>query len=151
MAEIQTNTNAGEMTQQFIEFVMMQSQNAALFLGQMPNPQTGEPEVNLEVARMFIDQLVMIREKTKGNLTGDEQKVLSNAIGGLQMAYVEVSKGTPATAPDHEMPGSSAESHADVPEPAPPRVEKPAGENKAEAAEPAEDAGSKKRFTKSYG
>ncbi|MGH7936516.1 MAG: DUF1844 domain-containing protein, partial [Chthoniobacterales bacterium] len=56
MAEVQTNTQIGELTQRFIEFVMMQAQNAALFLGQIPNPQTGKAEVNLEVARMFIDQ-----------------------------------------------------------------------------------------------
>ena len=69
MAEVQTTTQSGEMTQRFIEFVMMQAQNAALFLGQIPNPQTGKAEVNLEVARMFIDQLAMIQEKTRGNLT----------------------------------------------------------------------------------
>jgi len=63
MAEVQTSTNAGEMTQRFIEFVLMQAQNAALFLGQIPNPQTGKGEVNLEVAKMFIDQLAMIQEK----------------------------------------------------------------------------------------
>ena len=69
MAEVQTSTNPGELTQRFIEFVMMQAQNAALFLGQIPNPQTGKGEVNLEVAKMFIDQLAMIQEKTRGNLT----------------------------------------------------------------------------------
>jgi hypothetical protein len=72
MAEVQTSTNAGEMTQRFIEFVLMQAQNAALFLGQIPNPQTGKGEVNLEVAKMFIDQLAMIQEKTRGNLTSEE-------------------------------------------------------------------------------
>src|SRR5499427_10334667 len=91
MAEVQTSTNAGEMTQRFIEFVMMQAQNAALFLGQIPNPQTGKPEINLEVARMFIDQLAMIQEKTRGNLTSEETTVLRNALSNLQMAYVEAS------------------------------------------------------------
>ena len=58
MAEVQTNTQTGELSQRFVEFVMMHAQNAALFLGQIPNPQTGEGEVNLDLARMFIDQLV---------------------------------------------------------------------------------------------
>src|SRR3954465_6380244 len=93
MAEVQTNTQSlGEMSQRFIEFVMMQAQNAALFLGQIPNPQTGKGEVNLELAKMFIDQLGMIQEKTRGNLTSEEGAVLKNTLSNLQMAFVEVSK-----------------------------------------------------------
>ena len=49
MAEVQTSTQSGELSQRFIEFVMMHAQNAALFLGQIPNPKTGEGEVNLEL------------------------------------------------------------------------------------------------------
>ncbi len=92
MAEVQTTTQSGELAQRFIEFVMMQAQNAALFLGQIPNPQTGEGEVNLELARMFIDQLAMIQEKTRGNLTSEESAVLRNTLANLQMAFVEVSQ-----------------------------------------------------------
>ena len=71
----------------------MQAQNASLFLGLIPNPQTNQPEVNLDLARMFIDQLAMIREKTRGNLSTEETNVLRNALTNLQMAYVEVSQG----------------------------------------------------------
>jgi Domain of unknown function (DUF1844) len=143
MAEVQTTTQSGEMTQRFIEFVMMQAQNAALFLGQIPNPQSGKAEVNLEVARMFIDQLVMIQEKTRGNLTNDEKTVLANALSGLQMAFVEASQGgrtashpvvAPAEEPqeqEHSTP-ESAGSESDSPP--------PGGEGE-----------SKKKFTKSYG
>src|SRR5438067_12268913 len=93
MAEVQTNTQSlGELSQRFIEFVMMQAQNAALFLGQIPNPQTGKGEVNLELAKMFIDQLGMIQEKTRGNLTTEEGAVLKNTLANLQMAFVEVSR-----------------------------------------------------------
>src|SRR3954451_12273585 len=93
MAEVQKNPQSlGEKTQRFIEFVMMQAQNAALFLGQIPNPQTGKGEVNLELAKMFIDQLGMIQEKTRGNLTSEEGAVLKNTLSNLQMAFVEVSK-----------------------------------------------------------
>src|SRR5205823_1125749 len=93
MAEVQKTTLSGELSQRFIEFVVMHAQNAALFLGQIPNPRTGEAEVNLDLARMFIDQLAMIQEKTRGNLTGEEAKVLSNALSNLQMAFVEASGG----------------------------------------------------------
>src|SRR5213083_2250345 len=92
MAEVQTNTESGEMTQRFIEFVMMQAQNAALFLGQIPNPRGGEPEINLDIAKMFIDHLVMIRTKTQGNLTNEELAVLNNAITNLQMGFYDVSQ-----------------------------------------------------------
>src|SRR4051794_22058637 len=92
MAEVQTSTQSGELSQRFIEFVMMHAQNAALFLGQIPNPRTGEGEVNLELARLFIDQLAMIQEKTRGNLTNEEATVLRNALSNLQMAFVEVAR-----------------------------------------------------------
>jgi Domain of unknown function (DUF1844) len=139
MAEVQTNT-MGETAQRFIEFVMMHAQNAALFLGQIPNPRTGQGEVNLELAKMFIDQLSMIQEKTRGNLTNEEATVLKNAISNLQMAYVEVSQkmaktGAPAAEPALEKPAASS---AEQPSPESP----PAG--------PAETE-SKKKFTKSYG
>src|SRR6266498_2514606 len=84
MAEVQKTTLSGELSQRFIEFVVMHAQNAALFLGQIPNPKTGQGEVNLDLARMFIDQLAMIQEKTRGNLTNEEAKVLSNALSNLQ-------------------------------------------------------------------
>ena len=131
MAEVQKTTESGEMTQIFIEFVMMQAQNAALFLGQIPNPQSGKPEVNLDLARMFIDQLLMVREKTRGNLSKDEQSVLNNAISNLQMAFVEVSKtGGPS---------------------APPTAEAPKAETQPPPAPAAGDEETKKKFTKSYG
>lgn len=140
MAEVQTNTESGENAQRFIEFVMMQAQNAALFLGQIPHPQSGQPEVNLDLARMFIDQLVMIRAKTRGNLSDDEQKVLNNAISNLQMVFVEVSKGQGSES-------GPAEPAAETPEPA---VEPPT-EPSAKPAEAASETESKKKFSKSYG
>ncbi|MEY2576611.1 MAG: hypothetical protein QOF80_2098, partial [Verrucomicrobiota bacterium] len=128
MAEVQTNTQSGEMSQRFIEFVMMQAQNAALFLGQIPNPQTGKGEVNLELAKMFIDQLGMIQDKTRGNLTNEEATVLRNTLSNLQMAFVEVSRqvreGTtefaPPEAPEAEAPESGAPAPAEKAAPAAP-------------------------------
>src|SRR6267154_2395419 len=145
MAEVQTNTQSGEMSQRFIEFVMMQAQNAALFLGQIPNPQTGKGEVNLELAKMFIDQLAMIQEKTRGNLTNEETAVLRNTISNLQMAFVEVSRqvreGT-AESPASEAP------ETEVAEPAVPasaeKTEPPPATSEAESE-------SRKKFTKSNG
>jgi hypothetical protein len=145
MAEVQTNTQSlGEMSQRFIEFVMMQAQNAALFLGQIPNPQTGKGEVNLELAKMFIDQLVMIQEKTRGNLTNEETAVLRNTLSNLQMAFVEVSRQ-----------GSEGATESSAPEATEPEPAEPAASSSAEKAAPAPapetESESRKKFTKSYG
>ncbi len=146
MAEVQTTTQSGELTQRFIEFVMMQAQNAALFLGQIPNPQSGQGEVNLELARMFIDQLAMIQEKTRGNLSSEEAGVLRNTLANLQMAFVEVSQSAG---------GASVASATKPPQP-----EEAAEGPAAPAAAPNESPGtaasspeteSRKKFTKSYG
>src|SRR5436190_24185391 len=95
MAEVQKTTQSGELSQRFIEFMVMHAQNATFLLGQTPNPKSGEPEVNLDLARMFIDQLAMIQEKTRGNLTNEETTVLRNTLSNLQMAYVEASGEQP--------------------------------------------------------
>src|ERR1700759_3994530 len=122
MAEVQTNTQTGELSQRFIEFVMMQAQNAALFLGQIPNPQTGQGEVNLDLAKMFIDQLAMIQEKTRGNLTNDEAGVLKNTIANLQMAFVEVSRATGKASDKSAPPPTEAAKEEAEPSPSSPPI-----------------------------
>lgn len=144
MAEVQTTDQSGETTQRFIEFVMMQAQQAAFYLGQIPNPATGEKEVHLDVAKMFIDQLAMIRAKTRGNLSNDEQAVLNNAISNLQMAFFEASQGK--SAPAQEAEEAATEPVADES----PKVEPAPASGGIEAAPPG-GGESKKKFTKSYG
>ena len=133
------------MTQRFIEFVMMHAQNAALFLGQIPNPKTGEPEINLDLARMFIDQLEMIQEKTRGNLTSEETTVLRNALSNLQMAYVEASGAA----------GPQRTAQPEAPEPAPSQPVEQSTSAAPEQAPPVASSEpepeSRKKFTKSYG
>jgi Domain of unknown function (DUF1844) len=146
MAEVQKTTLSGELSQRFIEFVVMHAQNAALFLGQIPNPKTGDAEVNLDLARMFIDQLAMIQEKTRGNLTSEEAKVLSNALSNLQMAFVEASgSARPQSAPQPEAPETArppaTAEQAPTPEPEP----------SAPIASTEPETESRKKFTKSYG
>src|SRR4030095_3247076 len=155
MAEVQTSTQSGELSQRFIEFVMMHAQNAALFLGQIPNPKTGEGEVNLELAKMFIDQLAMIQEKTRGNLTNEESTVLRNALSNLQMAYVEVAREAPKGAaqphPERAVPAHAALRRAAA-------ASQPAEQTSTSTQEPSapissteSETESKKKFTKSYG
>jgi Domain of unknown function (DUF1844) len=151
MPEVQKTVQTGEMTQRFIEFVMMHAQNAALFLGQIPNPKTGEAEVNLDLARMFIDQLEMIQEKTRGNLTNDEAMVLRNALSNLQMAYVEAAGGS-GTARSTTAPQSASQPEAA--ESAQPQVEQStsAAPEQSQPVAPSDaETESRKKFTKSYG
>jgi hypothetical protein len=142
MAEYQNTTvSSGEMAQRFIEFVMMQAQNAAFMLGQIAHPQTGKAEVNLDVAQLLIDQLVMIQEKTKGNLNSDEAKILSGAISNLQIAFVEAVREEPS-------------SKASIQQEAPPQVDqKPPEETSppSPASPEQTDADGKRKFVKSYG
>ena len=155
MPEVQKTVQTGEMTQRFIEFVMMHAQNAALFLGQIPNPKTGEPEINLDLARMFIDQLEMIQEKTRGNLTNEETMVLRNALSNLQMAFVEVSGGA---RPEPARRGEGAPDTAARPEPPQSGSSQPAeqpasgtAEQKPPISSAEPETESRKKFTKSYG
>jgi hypothetical protein len=136
MAEYQhTTVSSGEMTQRFIEFVMMQAQNAAFVLGQIPHPQTGKAEVNLDMGQLLIDQLVMVQEKTKGNLNSDEARILAQTISNLQMLFVEAAQKKPSTAPA-------------VPPAESPEAESPGAQ---QAATVQTDADGKKKFVKSYG
>ena len=146
MAEVQKTTQAGENIARFMEFVMMQAQNASLFLGLIPNPQTGKGEVNLELARMFIDQLAMIQEKTRGNLTTEESNALRNALTNLQMAFYEVALGGGAPPEPASPPPPDERPAAAIGGSAPPSAESPAPNALAE-----ERNEGRKRFTKSYG
>lgn len=92
MAEVQKNTEAGEISQRFVQFIMMQQQQALLALGKHPNPPPGAPPSNLVLAKVFIDQLSAIREKTRGNLSKEELDLLNNVLAGLHLHYAEVSR-----------------------------------------------------------
>ena len=135
MAEVQHSQQSGEMTRRFIEFVLMQAQQIALMLGQIPGPDGQPMEPNLPVARIFIDQLEMIREKTRGNLTKEEEDILSKVLADLQLAFVEAGQGSPA-------PSAAAPSPEPAVAPSPATPEDKPSED---------DEDGKKKFSKSYG
>ncbi|MFN6017357.1 MAG: DUF1844 domain-containing protein [Verrucomicrobiota bacterium] len=76
-----------EADPRFNEFVLFQAQNAGLFLGQIPHPQTGEKSVNLRAAQSVIDSLEMLSSKTRGNLTETETKLLTMALQNLRPLF----------------------------------------------------------------
>ena len=90
MAEVLKTDQAGETVQLFIQFVMMQHQQALFALGKHPSAPPNAPPPNLKLARMFIDQLWMIRAKTEGNLTEEEQRVIDSALSELRGKFSEL-------------------------------------------------------------
>jgi Domain of unknown function (DUF1844) len=79
--------DAQEADPRFNEFIILQAQNAGLFLGQIPNPHTGDKQINLRAARSVIDSLEMLESKTRGNLTLNEAKLLSTALNNLRPLF----------------------------------------------------------------
>ena len=61
-------------------------------LGRLAGPDGAEPNVNLDLAKHHIDMLDVLEEKTKGNLTKEEEAVLQNTLNQVRMAYVKISE-----------------------------------------------------------
>lgn len=72
----------------FVTLIASFTTSGMISLGKIPNPMTNKIEADLEHAKYAIDMLVMLQEKTKGNLSADEDKVLKNAIGDLQVNFL---------------------------------------------------------------
>lgn len=79
-------------TLDFATFVLSLSHSALMHLGEAPHPETNKMEANLPLAKQNIDLLGLMEEKTKGNLTGDEERLLAQVLFDLRMRYVERSK-----------------------------------------------------------
>jgi hypothetical protein len=77
----------------FATFILSLSHSALMHLGEVPDPDTNETRVDLSIAKQNIDILGLLDEKTKGNLTGDEERLLSQVLFDLRMRFVERSKG----------------------------------------------------------
>ncbi len=68
------------------------TRNAAAMLGGMADPRTGQAFVDLEGAREVIDMLDALREKTRGNLSKDDDNLLIEVLGSLKLTFMEISK-----------------------------------------------------------
>jgi hypothetical protein len=77
----------------FYTFVLSLGSSAFVHLGDAPHPETGIPaEPDLLLAKQAIDILAMLEEKTKGNLTSEEEKFLETLLTDLRIRFVEKSK-----------------------------------------------------------
>jgi hypothetical protein len=72
----------------FENLVRMLGSNAAMVLGAYADPRTGQPMLDPEAAREFIDMLDALQEKTKGNLAPEEDSLLLDLLGKLKMTFL---------------------------------------------------------------
>ena len=72
----------------FSSLIIFLTTIASQYLGIVKNPMTDKAEVNLELAKYTIDSIDILKEKTKGNLTKEEEKLLETLISDLKLAYV---------------------------------------------------------------
>ncbi len=103
----------------FVNLVMIFKGAAMQQMGKVINPLTGKVERNLEQARFSIDTIAMLKDKTRGNLTADLEKLLDSVLLELRMNFVEETRvgdtppgagqgdgaGPPPAAGDETAPG----------------------------------------------
>ena len=78
----------------FSTFVLSLSHSALVHLGDAPPLEGQTPERNLPLARQTIDLLGILQEKTRNNLSGEEERLLDQALYDLRLRFVEISKGS---------------------------------------------------------
>lgn len=137
----------------FASMVIQQTNMAMMMLGKVPHPETGETFLDLESARMFIDQIEMLQVKTKGNLDKREENLLKQSLSALQLAFVEVldahDRGG-VNAPAHQPPAPEPTRAVEQPHPAIPAMPSaPPTPTPVITPAPAEDE-SRKRYSKKY-
>jgi len=86
------DAGAAQSASPFADLVSMLVTQALMYMGAFPDPRTGQAMVSLEYAKLHIDMLGTLEEKTKGNLSEAEAKLLTRAAGELRMEFVELSK-----------------------------------------------------------
>jgi len=86
MAEQQSSANADSL---FLSLVSMLATACWQQMGKMPSPVSGKVERELNHAKMTLDLLIMLRDKTKGNLSPDEEKAIQSTVSNLQLNYAD--------------------------------------------------------------
>jgi hypothetical protein len=73
----------------FTSLLFSLSSTALFHFGEIPDVKTGEKKVDLELAKHTIDTIAMLKEKTAGNLTNEEQQFIENILTDLRWRYVK--------------------------------------------------------------
>lgn len=93
--EDQVQVDMGDL---FRAFVAQQQYGAMIYMGKFVHPGTGQLERNLDAARFTIDLLGMLDEKTRGNLTKDEETFLRQVLTTLRLNYLDEQQKGPTAA-----------------------------------------------------
>lgn len=73
----------------FSTLILSIASSAAMSLGLAPNPTTNKTEKDLKMAQFHIDLLLLLKEKTKNNISNDEEKFLNTLVSDLQMKFLQ--------------------------------------------------------------
>jgi len=76
----------------FPSLIFSLSSTALYHLGELPDPETNEKKKDLSLAKHAIDTIAMLKEKTAGNLSADEEKFVVNILTDLRLRYVKEKK-----------------------------------------------------------
>ncbi|HEV2171343.1 MAG TPA: DUF1844 domain-containing protein, partial [Candidatus Binatus sp.] len=76
----------------FAAFLWSLSEQALAALGEIAEPMSGKVMHDLTLAQQMIDIIIMLRDKTRGNLDANEQALLKEILSSLQMKYVELAR-----------------------------------------------------------
>lgn len=74
----------------FLNYIASIAYQTLIFMGENPNPVTNEKQQNLKQAKLLIDTLAMLQEKTQGNLTEEEGQFLDHTFDDLLIKYNEI-------------------------------------------------------------
>jgi hypothetical protein len=80
---------AGTEPVSFSTFVLGLASTALIHLGDAPNPETGAPAANLVLARQTLELIELLRQKTQGNLSSDEEQLFTSLLTDLRLRYVQ--------------------------------------------------------------
>jgi hypothetical protein len=103
--------DVSKVSPHFAQLVLSLQAGGMQQLGKVASPISGKIERDLEMAKVTINMLAMMQEKTKGNLTDEEEKLLANLISQLRLNYVdevEKEKTSPAAEKSEETPSESS-------------------------------------------
>ncbi|MGZ8394581.1 MAG: DUF1844 domain-containing protein [Nitrospira sp.] len=88
-----SKTSPGHLPVNFSSFVISMGSSALMLMGEQLDPQQPAMPLNLPQAKEIIDLLSMLEEKTRGNLTPDEQVVMKDMLYALRMKFVSLTSG----------------------------------------------------------
>lgn len=90
MNETQKQNTSQDLQASFSMLIMSIASNSMMAMGHTPDPQTGKTEIDKQLAKFNIELLLTLKNKTKGNLTADEQGLLDHIIQDLQMKFIQL-------------------------------------------------------------